>query len=115
MHVLRVPSGNRLCWTMIDGRGDLLADGLHRQIHAGHQHHRLEAARAVARGVRVAGGQRAVVAGVHRLEHVERLARAALTHDDPVGTHAEGVPHQVADRDRALALDVRGRVSSGIT
>src|SRR3954447_21515616 len=28
-------------------------------------------------------------------------------HDDPVRTHAEGVADQVADRDRALALDVR--------
>src|SRR3954466_5945944 len=47
------------------------------------------------------------MAGVHRLEHVEALAPSALPHDDPVRTHAEGVADQVADRDRALALDVR--------
>ena len=61
----------------------------------------------VARGVGVAGGQRAVVAGVHGLEHVQRLAAAALPDDDPVGPHAQGVADELADRDRALALDVR--------
>ena len=64
----------RLVHDEVDGRRDLLADGAHRQVHAGHQHHRLEAGEHVARGVRVAGRQRAVVAGVHGLEHVERLA-----------------------------------------
>ena len=43
-------------------------------------------------------GQRAVVAGVHRLQHVQRLGAAALADDDPVGPHAQGVAHQVADR-----------------
>ena len=33
-------------------------------------------------------------------------AAAALADDDPVGAHAQGVAHQLADRDRALALDV---------
>ena len=56
--------------------------------------------------VGVHGGQRAVVAGVHRLEHVQGLAAAALADDDAVGPHAERVAHQVADGDRALALDV---------
>ena len=90
----------------VDRRGDLLADGAHRQVDAGHQHHRLEPGEHVARRVGVAGGQRAVVAGVHGLEHVERLAAAALADDDAVGPHAQRVAHQVADRDLALALDV---------
>ena len=51
--------------------------------------------------------ERAVVAGVHRLQHVERLGAANLADDDPVGAHAQGVAHEVADRDLALALDVR--------
>ena len=50
---------------------------------------------------------RAVVAGVHGLEHVQRLARAALSDDDPVGAHSQGVAEQVPDRDLALALGVR--------
>jgi hypothetical protein len=56
----------------------------------------------------VNGGDRAVVAGVHRLEHVERRAVADLTDDDPVRTHTEGVLHQIADRDLAAAFDVGG-------
>ena len=70
---------------------DLLADGPQRQLHAGHQHHRLEAGEHVAGGVGVARGHRAVVAGVHGLEHVQRLARTTLADDDPVGPHAQGV------------------------
>ena len=48
--------------------------------------------------VGVHGRQRAVVAGVHRLQHVERLGAADLADDDPVGPHAQRVAHQVADR-----------------
>ena len=41
---------------------------------------------------------RAVVAGVHRLKHVERFAGANLADDDPVGPHAQRVLDQVALR-----------------
>ena len=34
-------------------------------------------------------------------------ALTALPDHDPVGAHAQGVAHQLADRDGALALDVR--------
>ena len=81
--------------------------GLDRQLDAGHQHEHLEPVQRVARRVGVDRGQRAVVAGVHRLEHVERLGAADLADDDPVGPHAEGVADEVADPDLALALDVR--------
>ena len=57
--------------------------------------------------VGVRGRERAVVAGVHRLQHVERLAAAALADDDAVGPHAQRVAHEVADRVLALALHVR--------
>ena len=50
--------------------------------------------------------QRAVVARVHRLEHVERLGAADLADDDAVGPHAQRVADQLADRDLTLALDV---------
>ena len=106
--ILREPSLQAvLVDDQVDGGRDLLADGAQRQVDAGHQHHRLEAGEHVARRVGVAGRHRAVVAGVHGLEHVERLAAAALADDDAVGPHAQGVAHQVADGDRALALDVR--------
>ena len=55
--------------------------------------------------LRVDGGQRAVVAGVHRLEHVERLGAADLAHDDAVGAHAQRVDHELALGDLAPALD----------
>ena len=64
----------RLVDDQVDGGGDLLADRPQRQVDAGHQDHRLEAGEHVARAVGVAGGHRAVVAGVHGLEHVQRLA-----------------------------------------
>ena len=51
--------------------------------------------------------QRTVVAGVHGLQHVERLARTTLTDDDAVGPHTQGVLHQVTDGDLTAALDVR--------
>src|SRR5439155_9723077 len=72
----------------------------------GHCDHDLESADSVARVVRVHGGHRPLVAGVHRLEHVQRLARTHFADDDPVRTHTQTVLHQVALRDLALAFDV---------
>jgi hypothetical protein len=100
----------RLVHDELDAGGDLLADGPHRQVDAGHQHHGLEPGEGVARRVRVHGRDGPVVAGVHRLEHVERLAAADLTDDDAVGPHAQRVADEVADRDLAPALDVRRAV-----
>ena len=48
------------------------------------------------------------MAGVHGLEHVERLGAADLADDDAVGAHAERVLDQVALVDLALALQVGG-------
>ena len=91
----------------VERAGHLLADGAHRQVDAGHEHHGLEAGERVARGVGVHRGDRPVVAGVHRLEHVERGAVTDLTDDDAVGAHTQRVLHQVADLDLAATLDVR--------
>ena len=92
---------------------DLLANGARRQLGARHQHERLEAADAVAGIVRVDRGQRAVVTGVHRLEHVESFAAAALTDDDAVRPHAQRVDDQVSDRHSAAPFDVRPAGSRG--
>ena len=48
--------------------------------------------------------ERPLVPGVHRLQHVERLAAADLTDDDAVRPHPERVAHQVANRHLPLAL-----------
>ena len=52
------------------------------------------------------GAHAAVVAGVHRLQHVEGLGAAALAEDDAVGPHAQRVADQVALGDLAAALQV---------
>ncbi len=53
------------------------------------------------------GRQRSVVAGVHRLQHVERFFAAHLADDDAIGAHTQGVDHELPLPDRALAFDVR--------
>ena len=46
------------------------------------------------------------MAGVHRLQHVERFFAAHLADDDAVGAHTEGVDDELPLADRALAFDV---------
>ena len=90
----------------VDGRRHLLTDGPDRQVEAGHQHQGLETGERVTGAVGVDRGERAVVAGVHGLEHVEGLAGTALADDDAVGPHAQAVLDEVADGDLAATLDV---------
>ena len=51
--------------------------------------------------------KRAVMAGIHRLQHIECLAASDFSDDDAVRTHAESILHKVSDRDRPLALYIR--------
>ena len=92
----------------IDGARNLLADGARAHVRVGHADHHFETGDAVARRVRVDGRERAVVARVHGLKHVERFFAADLADDNAVGTHTEGVNHQIADLDGAVAFDVGG-------
>ena len=50
--------------------------------------------------------QAAVVAGVHRLEHVQRFFAADFADDDAVRPHTQCVHHQVALAYGAFAFDV---------
>src|SRR5207245_10251861 len=75
----------------LKGRGNLTTDDPDGQVEAGHADHHLEARQRVARVVGVDGGHAALVAGVHGLEHVQRLRSAALADDDAVGPHTQGV------------------------
>ena len=93
------------------GRGNLLAHRALRNRKARQQHHHLHAAQAFARAVGVDGGNRAVMAGRHRLQHVEDFGAAHLADDDPIGAHPQRVAHQLARGDLALALEVDGWVS----
>src|SRR5678816_860068 len=85
----------------VEGGADLLAHDAVGKVDAAHQHERLEAMQGVARAVGVNGGERAVVAGVHGLQHVHHFRAAHLTHDDAVGAHTERVLHELALRDLA--------------
>ncbi len=91
----------------VDRRGDLLTNRPHRKVVAGHEDQRLESAEGVARVVCVQGGERAVVARVHRLQHVKGLTRPALADHDAVRTHPKRVLDQVANADLTLAFHVR--------
>ncbi len=97
---------SRLVHDQVDRRSGLLADRPLGQIHAGHHHHRLEPRQRVARCVGVQRRDRTVVAGVHRLQHVEGRRVTNLADDYAIGPHTQGILHQVADRDLASALDV---------
>ena len=101
----RPPSRWRSTWTIRStALDDLGADGRGGQAHVAHLHHVLDAGQRVAGGVGVDRGHAAVVAGVHRLQHVECLGAADLADDDAVGAHAQRVAHQVALGDLALAF-----------
>ena len=90
----------------VDRRSNLPADGAVRNVQAGHGDHGFQAADSVARGVRVNGGERSIVTGVHGLQHVERFFAANLTNDDAVGAHTQTVDEQLPLMDGAFAFDV---------
>ena len=90
----------------MDGGGDLLTHRLGGQGRGRHADQVLQAGERFARPVGVDGTQRAVVAGVHRLQHVQRLGAADLTKDDAVGSHTQRVLDEIAHGDLALAFEV---------
>ena len=91
----RRPSERRAsCTTMWIAEAIWLRTARVRDVEARHRHHVLDPRQRVARRVGVDRRQRAVVAGVHRLQHVERLGAAHLADDDAVGAHAQRVDHE---------------------
>ena len=95
-HLARAVGHARLLHDDLDGRGNLLPHGLLGQVHVAHRDHRFDTREGVARRVGVNRGERTVVAGVHGLQHVERLFAAHLADDDAVGAHTEGVDRRAA-------------------
>ncbi len=91
----------------VDRRSELLPHRLQRQFDAAHRDHRLQSGNGVTGAVGVNRRQRTFVAGVHRLQHVERFRTTAFADDDAVGSHTEAVFHQVGRADPTLAFDVR--------
>ena len=52
------------------------------------------------------GRQGALVTGVHRLQHVERLGPTHLTYNNPVRPHTQSVTQQVSLRHLVPAFNV---------
>src|SRR3954454_7767515 len=92
----------------VDRRSDLRAGRFRGDVDPTHPDHLLDTRERIARSIGVDRGHRAIVTGVHRLEHVERFTGANLAEDDPVGPYAQRVLDEVALSDFALPLDVRG-------
>ena len=49
---------------------------------------------------------RAVVAGVHRLQQIERLGAAHFADDDAFRAHTQAVAHQIAHMNGAIAFKI---------
>src|SRR4051812_32884273 len=97
---LRVRSDRRLtCTTMLMALAICCRMARSGRSSPGHRDHGLEPAQRNARRVRVQRGQRAVMTGVHGLEHVHGFGAPDLAHDDAVGTHAERVDEEQPLRD----------------
>ena len=92
----------------IDSGGDLLPERSFRQINTRHQHHGFQTRDRVSGGIGVDRADGTVMAGVHRLHHVKRLAAAHLADDDSVRAHSQRVANQIPLGNRALPLDIGG-------
>jgi len=91
----------------VDGGADHLADGARGQRKAAHGDHGLAARQGFARIVGVQRTHRAVMAGVHRLQEVERLRSADFADDDAFGAHTQTVAYEFAHGHLAFAFDIR--------
>ncbi len=96
----------RLLNDQIHSRRDLLANCANREIHAGHQTHGLKTRQGITRRIRVGSGHRSIVTSVHRLKHVERFSRTALTNHDPIWPHTKGVHDKITNGDFAASFDI---------
>ena len=91
----------------VESACDLLPHCLDRELDPAHQNHRLDPAEGVPGLVGVDGCHRTLVAGVHRLEHVECLWAAHLADYDPVRAHSQGRDDQISVRDLLPAVGIR--------
>ncbi len=88
--ILRVPSLNRLTWTTTLIAEEICrrqtVSGMFKLAMATMVSKRLRASRG---RIGVDGCERAIVARIHRLQHVERFIAANLTDDDSIRTHTQ--------------------------
>ena len=83
-----------------------MAHGALGNVQVGHRDHVFDTSQRVARRVRVDRGERAFVARIHGLQHVEGFLATHLANYDAVGTHTQTVDDQLPLPHRALAFDV---------
>ena len=91
----------------VQGRRNLVPDSPYRQVQTAHEHHGFQTGQYIPRAIGMGSGERAVMAGVHGLQHVQRFAAADFADDNPVRTHTEGVLHQIPDGDLPFSFNVR--------
>src|SRR5437870_4351475 len=90
----------------VDRAGNLLPHRLFGQVEIRHRNHRLQTTEGIAWTIGVQGRQRAVMTGVHGLQHVDRLWTPDLADDDAIRPHAQRVDQELALRHLPLTLDV---------
>ena len=90
----------------IDAARDIVAYNWDGEIEACHRDHHFHTGQGVAGIIRVNGRERAFVAGIHGLEHVQRLGATDFTDDDSIGSHPEAVANQFALAILAMAFGV---------
>ena len=92
----------------VDRPSQLLAHCSERPLRSGLEDQRFESEQRVEWAVGMTGGQRSVVAGVHRLDEGEALVRTDLADDQPVGTQPQCRADEIAERHRRDPFGRRG-------
>ena len=103
----REPSRRRAAWTMTSIEAEIIS----RMVRDGSEKPPIviidsQRRQRFARDVGVQRAHRAVMAGIHGLQQVERLGSAHLADDDALGPHAQAVLDEIAHGDLALAFEV---------
>ena len=80
----------------VDGQGDRFASAVVREPDVGRQNAVRQSRQRLLGGVRVDGAERALVAGVERLQQVERLCAAHFANQDPIGPVPQRRPQRSA-------------------
>src|SRR5437588_6279498 len=91
----------------VDRTADLSANGIQREVDCCRQDHGLEPSQRVLGRVGMDGGHASVMAGIHRLQDLQRLRPTCLADEDPIGPQAKAVSKQLSNVQLAAALDVR--------
>ncbi|MNW61951.1 hypothetical protein D3C74_400480 [compost metagenome] len=90
----------------INRRANLLPDDRHRQI-GSTEYHRFQTADHIPGTVRMPRAEAAVMAGIHRLKHIEAFRAPNLAHHNAVRPHPQRGTDQITDTDLPPAFRIR--------